>query len=99
VIIVDGYTQISDTGTLGLGGILYEAINKSVPVIGIAKTPFFENVSVVKELTRGESKKPLYISCVGCPIDKSTERIKNMKGKFRIPDILKTLDKITKEPF
>ena len=40
-IIIDGYIYVDNDGAFGLGGILYETINKSVPVIGVAKTSFF----------------------------------------------------------
>ena len=96
-IIIDGYIYVDNDGAFGLGGILYETINKSVPVIGVAKTSFFRNKETVTELLRGESKNPLYISSIGYPIDDAVERIKNMKGEFRIPTILKELDRITKE--
>ncbi|NOT94323.1 endonuclease V [Ferruginibacter sp.] len=96
-IIIDGYIYVDNDGAFGLGGVLYETINKSVPVIGVAKTSFFRNKETVTELLRGESKNPLYISSIGYPIDDAVERIKNMKGEFRIPAILKELDRITKE--
>ncbi|GAB2816043.1 endonuclease V [Ferruginibacter profundus] len=96
-IIIDGYIYVDNNGTMGLGGILYNTINQSVPVIGVAKTSFFKNKETVAELLRGESKNPLYISSIGYPIKDAVERIKNMKGEFRIPAILKELDRITKE--
>ncbi|MGC4099712.1 endonuclease V [Ferruginibacter sp.] len=96
-IIIDGYIYVDNNGSLGLGGILYETLNKSVPVIGVAKTSFLKNKETVTALLRGESKNPLYISVIGYPIEAAVEKIKNMKGEFRIPAILKELDRITKE--
>ena len=95
-ILIDGYVYIDNNRTFGLGGILWEKIDKSVPIIGVAKTSFFKNKETVAEIFRGESKKPLYISALDYPLDIAVKNIENMKGNFRMPTILKELDKITK---
>lgn len=96
-IIIDGYVYVDNDFTFGLGGILWEKLNKQVPVIGVAKTSFFKNKETVIELFRGESNKPLYISAIGTELKTAAELIKNMKGDFRMPSLLKQLDTITKE--
>jgi deoxyribonuclease V len=70
---------------------------KRIPVIGVAKTSFFKNKDTVRELKRGISNSPLYISSIGMELDASVSFIKNMKGDYRMPDILTLLDKRTKE--
>src|SRR5947209_894733 len=39
-VIVDGYVWLKDEQTPGLGGHLFEALARKVPVIGVAKTRF-----------------------------------------------------------
>jgi hypothetical protein len=43
------------------------------------------------EVYRGKSIKPLYVSVIGIDLNYSAKLIKNLKGDFRIPDILKKL--------
>ncbi|UFH35075.1 endonuclease V [Flavobacterium acetivorans] len=96
-VIIDGHIYVDDDGTFGLGGYTWESLNKKIPVIGVAKNSFFRNKNTVKKVFRGESKKPLYVSSIGIDLDSATNLIKNMKGDYRIPTILKELDRITKE--
>ncbi len=96
-VIIDGHIYVDDDGTFGLGGHTWKSLNKKIPVIGVAKTSFFRNKNTVKEVFRGESKKPLYVSSIGIDLDIASDLIKNMKGNYRIPSILKELDRITKE--
>jgi deoxyribonuclease V len=96
-VIIDGHIYVDDDGTFGLGGYTWESLDKKISVIGVAKTSFFRNRNTVKEVFRGESKKPLYVSSIGIDLDIATNLIKNMKGNYRIPTILKELDRITKE--
>ncbi|HEY6142185.1 MAG TPA: endonuclease V [Flavobacterium sp.] len=96
-VIIDGHIYVDDDGTFGLGGYTWESLVKKIPVIGVAKTSFFRNKNTVKEVFRGESKKPLYVSSIGIDLDIATNLIKKMHGDYRIPTILKELDRITKE--
>lgn len=96
-IIIDGYVYIDNDMNFGLGGRLWEALEKRVPVIGVAKTSFFKNKDTIRELKRGISNSPLYISSIGLELDTSVNFIRNMKGDYRMPDILKLLDRKTKE--
>jgi len=96
-IIVDGHIYVDNNFEYGLGGKLYEVLDKKIPIIGVAKTPFFKNKETIRELYRGESKTPLYISSIGLNLDIVIDCIKNMYGKSRMPYILRDLDKITKD--
>jgi deoxyribonuclease V len=96
-IIIDGYVFVDNNWKYGLGGILWGKLDKKVPIIGVAKTSFFKNKETVKELIRGNSKKPLYVSTIDYPIDKAIDNLKKMSGEFRMPTILKQMDTITKE--
>ena len=96
-IIVDGYVVLNNNGKPGLGGYLYEALNNQVPIIGVAKKSFFSNKKFVKEVLRGSSKNPLYISSIGLALEDAATFIRKMKGKYRIPTLLKILDQKTRE--
>jgi len=96
-IIIDGHIYVDNDGTFGLGGYVWESLHKKIPVIGVAKNSFFRNKDTVKEVFRGESKKTLYVSSIGIDLDTATNLIKDLKGNYRIPTILKELDRITKE--
>ena len=97
-IIVDGYVYLDDSKKLGLGGHLYYTLNEEIPIIGVAKTKFsfIDNLKV--DLLRGESKIPLYITSIGIPLQEASQSIHSMHGKFRMPTLLKEMDRLTKEP-
>ncbi len=96
-ILVDGYVFIDNNKGYGLGGYLYEALVKTTPIIGIAKSSFHANEETVAEVFRGKSKNPLYISAIGLELQAAAQCIQNMHGAYRIPTLLKTLDNITKQ--
>ncbi len=96
-IIVDSFVYLDDNGKIGLGGHLYNELNKEIPIIGVAKSSFESNKKLTKSLLRGISKKPLYISSIGIELEKAYEKIKNMHGEYRMPTLLQILDTKTKE--
>lgn len=79
----------------GLGAHLYDALANKIPVIGVAKT-FFKNAVNYIEIYRGESTKPLYVSSIEIDLNYSADLIRNLKGKFRIPDVLKEVDRLSR---
>lgn len=95
-IIIDGYVYIDNEKNYGLGGILWETLNKQIPIIGVAKTSFIKNKETVIEVSRGESIKPLFVSAIGFDLNIAALKIKQMHGSYRIPHILKQLDTETK---
>lgn len=96
-IIVDGFVYLDDTHRPGLGKYLFDALEEKIPIIGVAKNPFSTVKSIVQEITRGESKKPLYISSIGISLNEASQCIQNMHGNFRIPTLLKLLDQETRK--
>ncbi len=96
-IIIDGYVTLDDNGKAGLGLHLWHALDKKFKVIGVAKTSYHNNRLETHEVIRGQSKKPLFVTAVGLNKEAAAILIKEMKGTNRIPDILKTLDTLTKE--
>ncbi|CDF79609.1 deoxyinosine 3'endonuclease (endonuclease V)-like protein [Formosa agariphila KMM 3901] len=96
LIIVDGYVILEEKH-LGLGGFLYQALEHKIPVVGIAKSEFVSKTAVFKEVFRGESKKPLYVTAIGTDRDEVCNAIERMHGKYRMPTLLQIVDTKTKE--
>ena len=95
-ILVDGHVFVDNNGQFGLGGYLYDALDRKVPIIGIAKRAFHANKDTVIEVCRGTSNNPLHISAIGMEVIKAAQFIKEMHGNHRHPTLLKILDGITK---
>lgn len=90
-VVVDGYVWLGEPTHAGLGMYLYNALDKKIPIIGVAKN-FFTNTPKECELLRGESKKPLYITAVGMELEEAKEAVLAMHGKYRFPTLLKEVD-------
>lgn len=97
LIIIDGFVYLNDNNKYGLGAHLFEALNKSIPIIGVAKRDFVTIEKNKRTLYRGKSKNPLFVTSIGIDLDSATNKIKGMKGEFRIPTLLKEVDKLTRE--
>jgi deoxyribonuclease V len=96
-VIIDGYVLLDDSGKHGLGGYLYEALDRKIPVIGVAKTNFANNILHKAEVCRGDSQRPLYVTTLGIPLAIARNHIRSMHGVYRIPTLLKTLDMLTRQ--
>lgn len=94
IIIIDGYVMLGEEKK-GLGGYLYEALDKKIPIIGVAKT-YFKNCVHYTEVYRGKSSRPLYVSSIGLDLDFSAALIRNLQGPYRIPTVLKAVDHLTR---
>lgn len=96
-IIIDGFVFLNDENKFGLGAYLYEKLNKKIPIIGVAKKDFAKIEKNRIELFRGKSKNPLFITSIGIELKQATQKIKEMNGEYRIPTLLKEVDRLTKE--
>jgi deoxyribonuclease V len=96
-LLIDGYVFLDDAGKPGLGWYLYQHFEGRLPVIGVAKTSFHNNRTHVRPVLRGASLNPLYVSSIGMDVDVAADKIRNMAGPYRMPDLLKLLDGMTKE--
>jgi deoxyribonuclease V len=95
IIIIDGYVYLNNDLKPGLGYYLYEYLNENIPIIGVAKKTFHNNLNVIP-LLRGKSNTPLYITSAGIDLSEAAESIKKMYGEFRIPTLLKLTDQLTR---
>ncbi|MET4083688.1 deoxyribonuclease V [Pedobacter sp. UYP30] len=98
-IIIDGYVYLNDQKKLGLGGYLYHSLEEKIPIIGVAKSSFFQNDQNVVKVLRSNSKKPLYITAIGIDKDVAANYVESMFGLYRFPELLRKLDQETKNLF
>lgn len=97
LIIVDGFVYLDDNNKFGLGAYLYQELNGEIPIIGVAKRDFATINKNRTKIIRGKSQNPLFVTAIGIDLNVASEKIKNMNGNYRIPTLLKELDKLTKE--
>ena len=97
MIIIDGFVVLDDEGALGLGGYVYEALDRQLPIIGVAKNNFAKIDALKIPVLRGDSKKPLYITSKGIDIEQAASYIQKMHGEYRFPTLLKGVDRLGRE--
>lgn len=97
LIIIDGFVFLNDENKFGLGAYLYIALNEEIPIIGVAKRDFVSIEKNRKKIFRGVSKNPLFITSIGIDLNLASKKIEELNGEYRIPNLLKELDRFTKE--
>ena len=65
-----------------------------VVVVGVAKT-FFVGAPA-REVLRGGSKMPLYVSAAGMEVEDAADSVARMHGGYRIPTMLKRVDRVAR---
>lgn len=90
--IIDGFVQLNERP--GLGQHFYEQLERRVPVVGVAKTPFAGAAPV--EVLRGHSKTPLYVTSIGMDPESAADHVRKMHGQYRIPTLLKRVDRLAR---
>jgi deoxyribonuclease V len=95
VVIVDGYVWLAPERG-GLGFHLYEALGREVPVVGVAKTRFSGDSPMALPVLRGQSQRPLFVTSIGIPLVDAAECIRKMHGSFRVPTLLKEVDRLAR---
>jgi deoxyribonuclease V len=95
-VVVDGYVWLRDEDAPGLGAYLYEALGRSVPVIGVAKTRF-ASARTSTAVMRGDSQKPLFITAAGVDVAEAARQVRSMHGSYRLPTLLKRVDLLCRQ--
>lgn len=90
-IVIDGYVYLGKDHAPGLGRYLFDALDKQIAVVGVAKTAFKET-PVSTEIRRGTSQRPLYVTAAGMDEASAKQSIQAMHGHDRIPALLKRVD-------
>lgn len=94
--VVDGYVWLDGQGRAGLGAHLFEALERRVPVVGVAKTAFAGAAHAVAVLRPG-SRRPLYVTAAGLNSQEAGRLVARMAGEHRIPTMLRRADSIARE--
>ena len=95
-LLIDGYVALDAEGRPGLGAHLYRALEGRYPVIGVAKNPFRGSPHAYP-LTRGGSKKPLYITAAGIPAEDATRFHARMHGPHPVATTLGQVDQLCRK--
>ena len=95
-IVIDGYVELGPDGTPGLGWHLHRAIGGSPPVVAIAKSEYAGTPDRCR-LLRGTSKRPLFVTAIGMPLDRARALVAGMHGGSRIPTVLQLADRACRE--
>ncbi len=89
-VVVDGYVWLPG-GKPGLGAHLYTRLSENCSVIGIAKNPF-KGHTFHETVMRGRSRRPLYVTAAGMEAREAAEIVKQMAGRYRLPDMMRIAD-------
>jgi len=93
VVVVDGYVWLGGQDVPGLGAYLYEALERRVAVVGVAKS-FYRGAGLAVRVRRGRSRRPLYVTAAGMEVADAVEAVQKMHGTHRIPTILRYVDRL-----
>jgi deoxyribonuclease V len=93
LIVVDGYVDLDASGRPGLGAHVHADVG--VPVIGVAKTPF-RTATHAAQVVRARSVRPLFVTAAGMTIADAAQLVKQMAGRFRLPDAIKLADRLAR---
>jgi deoxyribonuclease V len=95
-VVVDGYVWLGEARP-GLGAHLWEALGQRVAIVGVAKTRFDGAEGVQHEVTRGQSKRPLYVTAAGIAAKTAADHVASMAGAHRVPTLLGRVDRLCRE--
>lgn len=94
IVIVDGYVSLGQ-GHPGLGAHLHEALDRKVPVVGVAKTAYRSATEAI-EVRRGQSTAPLFVTAVGIDAALAAKAVAQMHGPYRVPALLRAVDQLAR---
>ena len=94
-ILIDGYVHLQPPLDKGLGAHLADELPYPAAILGVAKNAFKLARQFVP-VYRGRSKKPLFVSSLGLPMQAAARRVEQMDGKFRIPTLIKLADQLSR---
>ncbi len=95
LIIIDGYVDLGTPPRDGLGAHLWNHLGGSVPIVGVAKTRY-AGTSQEIAVHRNGSTRALYVTARGIPIEDARSGVLSMSGSYRIPDMLKLVDTLSR---
>lgn len=93
-MVIDAYVWLDSNSRPGLGAYLYSALESRTPVVGVAKTLFPGAPAI--PVFRGRSRSALFVTAQGMPPEEAAAHIREMHGAFRIPTLLKRVDRLSR---
>jgi deoxyribonuclease V len=93
LLVVDGYADLDPGGSPGLGAHMHTEFG--IPVIGVAKSAFRTATHAIP-VRRGASTRPVFVTAAGMRRTDAADLVKNMAGRFRIPDALRRADTLAR---
>jgi deoxyribonuclease V len=96
IVVIDGYVWLGPDRK-GLGAHLHEALGNQTPVVGVAKTRFVSAAGLAIALERGTSENPLWITSIGIEPEAAARAVRSMHGEFRIPTLIKRVDRLCRD--
>jgi len=95
-VIIDGYVWLGPDARPGLGAHLFRALGEKIPVVGVAKSAYKATTNAIPVL-RGRSRRPLYVSAIGMDVSEAAGNVARMHGPYRVPILLKLVDRLARE--
>jgi deoxyribonuclease V len=93
LVVIDGYVDLDPHGLPGLGSYVHQEF--TVPVVGVAKTSY-RTASHAVPVLRGASARPLFVTAAGVPLPEAAGMVRQMAGRFRLPDALRRVDALAR---
>ena len=93
LLVVDGYADLDPAGRPGLGAHAHAEFG--IPVIGVAKSRFRTATHAVP-VVRGSSERPLFVTAAGMPAADAADLVRQMAGRYRLPDALRRADTLAR---
>jgi deoxyribonuclease V len=94
-VVVDGYVELDDRGSPGLGAHLHAHLGGAVAVVGVAKTAF-RGAAFARAVLRGASRTPLFVTSRGIDVADAARLVQQMHGPHRIPTLLARADRLAR---
>ena len=97
-ILLDGFVKLPDNKD-GLGMHLWKKLgNIKISIVGLAKSKFKDCEKIALPVFRGNCISPMWVNTNQIiSNEEAVSRIKQMHGNYRMPDLLKVLDRETKK--
>lgn len=95
-IIIDGYVFLDGTTEPGLGKHLFDALDGTVPIIGVAKNRF-KGLPDGFDIFRASSTRPLFVTTVATDLEEAKAGVISMHGGNRIPTMLKRVHQLARK--
>jgi deoxyribonuclease V len=91
--VADGYGDLDPGGRPGLGGRAHAEF--SIPVIGVARSPFRMATHAVPVL-HGSSARPLFVTAAGMTAADAADLVRDMADRYWLPDALRRADTLAR---